>query len=162
MNALYRGVPAKAYKMWPAVLVLAAVGWLATVTVAEQAATSATPLEQKLVSLRRGAMEAWQKKDAETLKATMATDFLFIGPHGVSSREGWLGSLQYCSLESYSMEDVQFRQLSAEAAMLIYKLNYKGECGGQPIPGKTVTTDVFALRDGKWWIVNTTFTPVMN
>ncbi|MGB8029067.1 MAG: nuclear transport factor 2 family protein [Terracidiphilus sp.] len=107
-------------------------------------------------------MTAWQNKDAATLKQTMAPDFLFVGPRGVSTRDGWLSSLGFCSLVSYSISDVQMRTLPSKAAMLIYKLNYVGDCGGQPIPADTVVTDTFARRNGRWWIVTTTFTPVMH
>ena len=110
--------------------------------------------------MRQTAMTAWQNKDAATLKQTMAPDFLFIGPQGVSTRDGWLSSLQYCSLVSASFADSQVRTLPSNAAVLIYKLHYVGDCGGNPIPSDTIVTATFARRNGRWWIVATTFTPV--
>jgi hypothetical protein len=126
-----------------------------------QASAPKDPLQQKLESMRQTAMTAWQHKDAETLKQTMAPDFLFVGPQGVSTRDGWLSSLGFCSLVSYSIGDVQMRTLPSKGAVLVYKLHYVGDCGGKPIPADTTVTDTYARRNGRWWIVATTFTPLM-
>jgi hypothetical protein len=145
------------------VQILAFVVLLATLvgTASAQDPGSPSSLKQTLASLRRDAMTAWQKKDAETLKATMAPDFLFIGPQGIAARESWLASLPHCSLASYTMDQVQLVELSANSAVLIYRMHYVGDCDGHPIPPDTAVTDTFARRDGKWWIVATTFTPQM-
>jgi hypothetical protein len=130
-------------------------------TASAQSSDSQSSLQQKLESIRHDAMTAWQKKDADTLKATMATDFLFIGPQGVSQREGWLSSLPHCSLISSSMDQVQLIELAAGSAELVYKMHYVGDCDGHPLPTDSVVTDTFMRRDGKWWIVATTMTPQM-
>jgi len=105
-------------------------------------------------------MTAWQNKDAATLKDTMATDFQFIGPFGVSSRDMWLGSLSHCSVATYSIDQVQLKSLTPDSALLIFRLDYSGDCDGTPTPVKSTVTDTFVRRDGKWWIVNTVFTPL--
>lgn len=132
-----------------------------TGTASAQSSDSPSPLQQKLVSIRHDTMTAWQKKDADTLKAIMAPDFMFIGPQGVSNRDGWLAGLSLCSLTSASMDQVQLIQLSEGSAELLYKMHYVGDCGGHPFPADNLVTDTFTRRDGKWWIVATTMTPQM-
>jgi len=130
-------------------------------TTGAQSTGSQSTLQQTLMSIRHDTMTAWQKKDAETLKTIMAPDFMFIGPQGISNRDGWLAGLSFCSLTSASMDQVQLIPLSEGSAELVYKMHYVGDCGGHPFPLDNMVTDTFTRRDGKWWIVATTMTPQM-
>ncbi len=127
-----------------------------------QSADLRSSIEPKLELLRRNAMVAWQKKDVATLKATMAPDFLFVGPQGVMQRDGWLAALSHCSLANYSMNQVQLHEISSGAAVLIYKLHHVGDCDGKPSQSESIVTDTFVQRNEKWWIVNTSFIPQQN
>jgi len=40
------------------------------------------------------------------------------------------------------------------------EIDHSGECHGTPTPIKSKVTDAFVRDDGKWWIVNTVFTPL--
>ena len=140
-------------------LAVAALCVLLTTTAGAQGAEVKASLQQTLESARRNAMTAWQKKDMDSLKAIMAPDFLFVSPQGVAPREGWLGSLAHCSLASYTLDQVQVHPISAETAIMIYNLHYVGACDGTPVSPDSVVTDTFARREGKWWIVNTTYMP---
>lgn len=118
-------------------------------------------LEQKLEGLRRNAMDAWKKKDAATLKNIVAPDYQYISPDGVSSRDGWLATLSHCSVTAYSIDHAQLKSLTRDSALLILRLDGSGECNGTPFPLKSSTvTDTFVRRHGKWWIVNTVWTPM--
>ena len=143
--------------------------WLATLSVmvglwsslpAQQTDAKAS-LEKTLETTRRNAMAAWQQKDAEALKATMASDFHFVSPQGVALREGWLASLSHCSLTSYTMDHVQVQTIAPDSAVMIFRLHYVGDCDGTPVPPESIVVDSFALRGGKWWIVNTAYMPYL-
>ena len=127
-----------------------------------QPAASDGALQQKLEGLRKTAMNAWQSKDAATLTNTMAEDFQFIGPYGVLSREMWLGGLTHCSVATYSIVQEQLKSLTPDSALLIFRLDYSGDCDGATISVKSMVTDTFVRRDGRWWIVNTTLIPLQN
>lgn len=130
---------------------------------AQAPSTHAAPeaLQLQLQSIRQDAMTAWQKKDADKLKSIFAPDFLFTSPQGITGRDGWLAGLPHCSLDSYTMSNVQAHSLSADAATLHYLLHYVGNCDGKPIPPDTLLTDTFVRRHGKWLIVETSFMPKM-
>ena len=129
------------------------------VTVSAQSAHSDSSLQQKLESLRRSAMTAWQTRDVPALNGIMSPDFVFVGPGGPIPREQWLGGLLHCSLGSYTMDQVQFHQLSADSAVLIYKLHYVGQCDGNPNSSDSIVEDTAVRREQRWWIVNTSFMP---
>ena len=134
--------------------------WLSPTLISSVHAQSKAPdgaLQQKLEGLRRQALNAWMHNDVPTLKNIMATDFQLIGSFGVTSRDGWLAVLPQCSLSAYSIGQEQLKSLTPDSAMLILKVDYSSVCPGTPNPAKSIITDTFVRRDGKWWIVNTVF-----
>ena len=104
-------------------------------------------------------MTACQIRDVPSLKGIMSPDFLFVSPGGTASREQWLGVLSHCSLGSYTMDQVQLHQISADSAALIYKLHYVGQCDGKSNSSDSMVVDTAVRREGRWWIANTSFMP---
>ncbi|MEQ7874929.1 nuclear transport factor 2 family protein [Sphingomonas sp. ASV193] len=130
-----------------------------TVTPTMSARGSAqTELQTKLVKISKDFMDDWKAGKSAALADILTQDFIYASPQGAVSRQTALNVVSHCQLSSYSFERVEMRQLSADAAVLIYKLNQDLTCFGKKEPAATINSDTFVRRGGKWKIVLTTQT----
>lgn len=117
-------------------------------------------LKDQLVAQVDAFMHAWERKDAASLTATMAPEFLYVTSRGVTPRDGVVGALTHaCTLTSYSLSDVRVLPISTDSATLVYKLTQSASCMGHPDSPVVLNTDTLVRREGRWLFLMTTSTP---
>ncbi len=125
-----------------------------------QSATDAS-LQNTLFGLSRQFMTNWQKHDAVALAASLAPEFVYVGPHGPTSRDVVTRDLvMHCALASYSFGQPRMLTTAPDSAVLIYSIHQDLTCFGQPDSPDVVNTDTFVRRGGKWLFLMTTSTPL--
>lgn len=130
-------------------------------TAAGWAQTAPDALETELVRQTKVFLDAWKKQDMTALQATMAPDFVYVGPEGIGSRESVAQGLGHCALTSYSMSDAQVHRMGETVASLVYRLHQQASCGGHALPTEMVAADTFMRgADGRWQLSMTLLTPV--
>lgn len=119
--------------------------------VAEKTAPAA-PAKDALVTLEKSAYEAWKSKDAKFWDTHLWDKFVGYGSSGRLDKA--LATKEYtgadCEIKSYALSDEQMEPLGNDAALITYKTNVHGICGGQEIPANSWAASVY-VRDGDKW-----------
>jgi ketosteroid isomerase-like protein len=119
--------------------------------VAEKTAP-ATPTKDALVTLEKSAYEAWKSKDAKFWDTFLWDKFVGYGSSGKLDKA--LATKEYtgadCEIKSYALSDEQMEPLGNDAALITYKTNVHGTCGGQEVPANSWAAGVY-VRDGDKW-----------
>ena len=118
------------------ILVLA-VGLLAVGTfgVSQAAKGKNSDLEQKLTSMEKQQWEAWKNHDMTHNSIT--DDVVFVSENGIMQGRDKLDDMMTktpCDVKSYSLDDMKVNWVDKDAALLTYKDDVDGTCGGQRLP----------------------------
>ncbi len=113
---------------------------------------AAAPTKEALMTLEKSAYEAWKTKDAKFWDTFLTANFVGYGATGRMDRAAAIK--QYsgadCDVKSYTHSDEQMTPISADAAVLTYKVAYDATCGGQKLPAEAWAAGVY-VRDGDKW-----------
>ena len=105
-------------------------------------------LQSTLFGLATDFMSNWQKHDSTALAASLAPEFVYVGPQGVAPREGVVQDLStHCDLKSFTLGEPKLLRTGEDAAVLPDAPDY-------------VNSDTFVRRGGKWLFAMTTATPL--
>ena len=91
---------------------------------------------EAVLAVEKKIWEAWKTKDAKTLEAVLAKDFVFTGGQGRRDRAAILkewATENKCEVKSYWLSDAASASLAKDVTMLTYKGGGDGSCEGQPI-----------------------------
>jgi uncharacterized protein (TIGR02246 family) len=95
--------------------------------------------------------KAFEKGDAEALKALMTDDHVAITPSaGVETLAQQLKDLPHLKITEYVQGKLTVKLLSKDVALVTYPLTLKGTFKGKPLAEKLQATAVFVRREGKW------------
>ena len=110
-------------------------------------------IEAQLIDREKQSWAAWQKQDLAFWQRHLSADHVEIdGPDGPQDRDYVLKGVagRTCSVPSYKVDDFRFRQLGADAAMLVYHAEQEFACGDKHFPNVGWVTSVYKRRNGKW------------
>ena len=136
------------------ILTLAVVFALPTIALAKEKGTSAD-VEATLKKIEQETLDSLLKSDTSAFEKYLTSDYLGIGPDGVTQNKSELlsdiksGTLK---LESSTMSDIKVQVADPDMAVVIYRTNDKGTYKGKDVTGQYRWLDVFVKRDGKWQI----------
>lgn len=129
---------------------------LPTITLAKEKGTEATKdIEATVTKIEQELIESIVKSDTSAFEKYLASDYLGIGPDGVTQNKSELladiksGTLK---LESSTMSDLKVQVSDPDMAVAVYRTDDKGTYKGKDITGQYRWLDVFVKRGGKWQI----------
>jgi hypothetical protein len=144
------------------ILSLAVVFALPTIALAKEKGTSAD-VEATIKKIEQELSDTIVKSDTSAFEKYLASDYLGIGPDGVTQNKSELladiksGTLK---LESSNLSDMKVQVAEADMAVVVYRSDDKGTYKGKDITGQYRWLDVFVKRDGKWQIAIDQGTPI--
>jgi hypothetical protein len=129
---------------------------LPTITLAKEKGTEATKdIEATVKKIEQELIDSIVKSDTSAFEKYLASDYLGIGPDGVTQNKSELladiksGTLK---LESSTMSDLKVQVSDPDMAVAVYRTDDKGTYKGKDITGQYRWLDVFVKRGGKWQI----------
>jgi hypothetical protein len=152
---VYTGHSLTGMKYHHLILTLAVVLALPTIALAKEKGTGATADEATLKKIEQELTDTIVKSDTSAFEKYLASDYLGIGPDGVTQNKSELladiksGTLK---LESSTMSDMKIQVAGPDMAVVVYRSTDKGTYKGKDVTGEYRWLDVFVKRDGKWQI----------
>ncbi len=152
---VYTGHSLTGMKYHHLILTLAVVLALPTIALAKEKGTGATADEATLKKIEQELTDTIVKSDTSAFEKYLASDYLGIGPDGVTQNKSELladiksGTLK---LESSTMSDMKVQVAGPDMAVVVYRSTDKGTYKGKDVTGEYRWLDVFVKRDGKWQI----------
>jgi hypothetical protein len=153
---VYTGHSLTGMKYYHLILTLAVVLALPTVALAKEKGTGATAdVEGTLKKIEQELTDSILKSDNTAFEKYLASDYLGIGPDGVTQNKSELladiksGTLK---LESSTLSDIKVQVAAPDMAVVVYRTNDKGTYKGKDVTGEYRWLDVFVKRGGKWQI----------
>ena len=112
----------------------------------------AAPSIDSLVTLERGAYEAWKSKDGKFWDTFLSDKF--VG-YGMSGRLNKASAIQEytgagCEIKSYNLSDEHMTALSKNVALVTYKATVDGTCDGKRVPASSWAASVYLLDGDQW------------
>lgn len=124
----------------------------AIVADAAEKTAPAGPTKVALITLQKGAYEAWKTKDAKFWDSFLSDKFVGWGSFGkldkASATKEYTGA--DCEIKSYALSEEQMSPLGKDAALITYEATVSGTCGGQKVPRNSWAAEVY-VRDGEKW-----------
>ena len=95
---------------------------------------------------------AFEKQDAETIKALMTPDHITVTPYydGPQTVEDQIASLSEFDWQQTIVGDVDVAILSPDVALRTFTADLKGTFKGKKLPSQVFATEFLVKRDGKW------------
>jgi uncharacterized protein (TIGR02246 family) len=126
--------------------------------------TAATPVEETIIALERGAMDRWGKGDPFGYLELFAPDVTYFDPgkerrvDGIEAMTAYLAPIKgVVKLDRYEMIAPRVYH-GGNVAILSYNLVTHGTApDGKPLVRRWNTTTAYALVDGRWRIVHNHF-----
>ena len=111
--------------------------------------------EAEIARLEDEWMKAWVRKDMAACDRILADDFLLTSARGVlMPKTDWLANAAWTfHCERFAWEDIRVRLLGDDVALVHGRSQQQATVAGQDWSGLFLTTDVWALRDGRWQVV---------
>jgi hypothetical protein len=151
---VYEGHSLTRMKYHHLILSLTVVLALPAITLAKEKGTSAD-VEATLKKIEQELVDTIVKSDTSAFEKYLASDYLGIGPDGVTQNKSELladiksGTLK---LESSTLSEMKVQVTSPDMAVVVYRTTDKGAYKGKDVTGEYRWLDVFVKRGGKWQI----------
>jgi hypothetical protein len=119
---------------------------------ARERATQAEPTKVELMTLEKGAYEAWKSKDVKFWATFLSDTFVGWGSFGkldkASATKEYTGTT--CEIKSYALTDEHLSSLGSDQALITYQVTLDGACDGQPLPANTRAASIYVREGSKW------------
>ena len=143
-------------KYYRIILTLVVALALPTIMLAKEKETGASAdVEATIKKIEQELTDSLLKSDTSAFEKYLASDYLGIGPDGVTQNKSELladiksGTLK---LESSNLSDIKVQVADPDMAVVVYRTDDKGIYKGKDITGQYRWLDVFVKRGGKWQI----------
>jgi len=153
---VYVGHSLAGMKYYHLILTLTVVLALPTITLAKEKRTGATAdVEATIKKIEQELSDTIVKSDTSAFEKYLASDYLGIGPDGVTQNKSELladiksGTLK---LESSTLSEMKVQVTGPDMAVVVYRTTDKGAYKGKDVTGEYRWLDVFVKRGGKWQI----------
>ena len=163
---VYAGHSLAGMKYYHLILTLTVVLALPTITLAKEKGTGATAdVEATIKKIEQELTDTIVKSDTSAFEKYLASDYLGIGPDGVTQNKSELladiksGTLK---LESSTLSEMKVQVTDPDMAVVVYRSTDKGTYKGKDVTGEYRWLDVFVKRDGKWQIAIDQGTQIAN
>ncbi len=110
-------------------------------------------LEEIIVENEKGVWRALQQSDGTADARLLADDFVGVYETGFASKADHVRWTGQGRVEYYRMADVRVMPFGREAALILYKAEFKGSQGGQPFHKTQYISSLWIRRSNRWWNV---------
>ena len=117
-------------------------------------------MEEELLKVEKGFVDAIAKNDLEAIERFVTDDWIIINADGgIIDRERFLGVIKSGTLTHEMMESDDMRvRVYGDTAVVSSLTRSKGKFMGQEFATHERSTDVFVRRDGQWRCILTQLT----
>jgi hypothetical protein len=124
-------------------------------------ASSSDGVAQAVEKQERELWEAYKNKQTDPFKTGLADDGTFVNDMGIESKSDVLADMSKgdCDVKDYKLSDIKTAVLDKDAAVIAYKVDLDGTCGGKPLPSAVYASSTFVKRGGKWLAASHQETP---
>jgi ketosteroid isomerase-like protein len=118
----------------------------------ESAAASAADgsMEEQIVAKEREGLEALKAGEPERFGELTADDAVMVDAHGPAGKAQVLKNVAGFRLTEFSMESVQFLQISRDTGLICYKITEKGVSHGHEFAAQAYVSSIWTKRGKKW------------
>jgi ketosteroid isomerase-like protein len=107
-------------------------------------------LKEEIVAQERGGLEALKMGDVAAFGATIAEDAVFVDASGPAGKAQVVKNVAGFRLRDFSMSDIKFMALSADAGLIVYVMDETGTSHGKEFSAKVYVSSVWSKRSGNW------------
>jgi hypothetical protein len=132
---------------------------LASVTLLSAFAAPETKKDGLSAELHQQVTRAWQDfktKNKNDFAALLTDDFEEAEEDGAGFRDKKteLAEMDDYGLTEFAIRDFKVKPLAPNAALVTYRVAYKGASGGQPYDNRSVFGEVWVKRGGAWKVLH--------
>jgi len=106
--------------------------------------------EEQIVAQERAGLDALKTGDLTTFGNSTAEDAVFVDTHGPAGKAQVMKNTAEFRLHDYTISDVNFRQLSPDSGLIVYKIVESGASHGKEFSATVYVSSIWTKRDGKW------------
>jgi hypothetical protein len=111
-------------------------------------ANLASTLEAKVTQ----AWDDYKNKRKDAFAANLTDDFFIVDESGLGPRDrkSNLEDFDRFTLRQYVLRDITVKPIGQDSALVMYKAEYSGDVGRQPVREKLAVGEIWVKRDGAW------------
>ena len=110
-------------------------------------------IAKQIEANERAINTAIQKNDLAAFRALVADDGFALNGGGLMPVSEFVKVFNEFKLASFTIDQVKVMFVNDNAAIITYRFAGKGTFMGQPLPGPTLSSTVYANRGGKWMAI---------
>jgi ketosteroid isomerase-like protein len=107
-------------------------------------------MEQQIVSKEREGLDALKTGDLTRFADLTADDAVFVDARGPAGKAQILKNVVGFKITEYSMDNVEFKAISANAGLITYKIAEKGVSHGKEFAAQVYVSSIWAKQKGRW------------
>jgi hypothetical protein len=107
-------------------------------------------LQKQIVSMEAEGLDCLKSGDLKHFGDLTADDAIFLDDHGPADKATVLKNVTNFKLLDYSMENIQFRQLTRSSGLITYKIHEHGRSHGYEFHAAAYVTSIWARRGRSW------------
>jgi len=111
---------------------------------------SINPMQQTILSKEREGLDDLKAGNLDGFGALTADDALFVDSAGPATKAQVMKNVVNFHLTDYTIENVQFVQLSPTSGLIQYKITESGNSHGHDFTAKALISSIWTMREGKW------------
>jgi ketosteroid isomerase-like protein len=124
---------------------------ISTVSAASPARSFAgESMDQQVVAKEREGLDALKVNDLDRFAKLTADDAVFVDAHGTAGKAQVLKNVVGFSITDYTMDNVQFLQISPNTGLISYKLTEKGMSHDKSFAAQVYVSSIWAQRGENW------------
>jgi len=119
-------------------------------TALADAQSPANPMQQTILLKEREGLDDLKAGNLDGFAALTADDALFVDSAGPATKAQVMRNVVNFHLTDYTIENVQFVQLSPTSGLIHYKITETGSSHGHDFTAKALISSIWTQRDGQW------------
>jgi hypothetical protein len=116
----------------------------------DSASVKSDSLQQQIVAAEREGLEALKTGNVDHFAELTAEDAVFVDAAGPANKAQVVSNVADLRLTVFSMDDIQFVQLSPTSGLIVYKVTEKGLSHGREFAAQAYISSIWAQQNGKW------------
>jgi hypothetical protein len=107
-------------------------------------------MEDQIVAKEREGLDALKAGKPEEFGKRTAEDAIFVDSAGMASKSDVMRNVAGFKLTDYSIDSVNFRQLSGKSGLITYKITETGNSHGREFTAHSYISSIWSEQSGNW------------